>query len=66
MTELEFHNCGNYYGNLKARVHEGQPQWCVEGYSGESWQPIPQYVYDALLRYFLEQLDAHGATKETT
>ena len=59
MTELEFHNCGNYYGNLKARIHKGQPQWCVKDYSGESWQPIPDYVYDALLRYFLE-------TKETT
>lgn len=54
-THMEFNTAGNYYGKLMIRVFQGTPQWCVENYSGEDWRPIPEYLYDALVRFWTDE-----------
>ena len=41
----------NYYGNLNVKVEEGRAYWSIEDYSGFEWQEIPDYLYEALVRF---------------
>jgi len=53
MTKIsrEIGTIGNYYGNLSVRIKNGRPQWSIENYDGHHWEDIPQYLYDALLKF---------------
>lgn len=42
---------GNYYGGLNVRHEDGKYEWSIENYDGESWEEIPKYLYEALIRF---------------
>ena len=42
---------GNYYGGLSLKEDEGKFYWSIEDWSGEDWEEIPKYLYDALLKF---------------
>lgn len=51
---IEIPNTGNYYGSLNIREVEDGWEMCTESYSGFHWNPIPEYLYEALLKYYNE------------
>jgi len=47
----EIGEIGNYYGGLKVKEEDGKFFWSIENWNGDSWNEIPQYLYDALMKY---------------
>lgn len=46
---------GNYYGCLEVTTMGKQYFWCIENWDGKSWEEIPEYLYDALVKYETER-----------
>ena len=44
----------NYYGHLWVREHEGGFEWSLENYDGHHWEPIPEYLYEAIAKWSAE------------
>lgn len=43
---------GNYYGGLRVKKSvSGQAFWSIENWDGEHWEEIPDYLYNALLKF---------------
>ena len=42
---------GNYYGGLSVKTENGRYYWSIEDWDGDEWEEIPQYLYDALVKY---------------
>tara|TARA_R100000700_G_scaffold34644_1_gene42830 strand:+ start:225 stop:452 length:228 start_codon:yes stop_codon:yes gene_type:complete len=54
VERYEFDNASNYYGCLEVRRTELGCEWCVENWNVHHWRPIPEYLFDALKRYWQE------------
>lgn len=46
----------NYYGGLEVKEEGGRFYWAIENHDGHDWEQIPQYLYDALVKYESERL----------
>lgn len=53
-TEISRLN-GNYYGTIYVRQTENGYEACVENWDGFDWQKIPEYLYEALKQFQLEE-----------
>jgi hypothetical protein len=42
---------GNYYGGLFVKQEGDKYYWSIEDWNGHGWQEIPQFLYDALLKF---------------
>jgi hypothetical protein len=42
---------GNHYGGLNIKKVKGQCYWSIENWDGNHWEEIPQYLYDAILKF---------------
>lgn len=40
----------NYYGGLSVKEYNNY-YWSIENYSGHSWEEIPDYLYEALIKF---------------
>ena len=48
------HLIGNYYGTLSVREVNGIVEWGIEDYDGTDFEPIPQYLFEALVKWHEE------------
>ena len=55
MTTHDIGNIGNYYGSLTVREDQGLFFWSIDDCSGHHWEEIPEYLYNALMRYETER-----------
>jgi hypothetical protein len=54
--EIGIGDIGNYYGGLCIKEC-GKFYWGIENYDGTQYKEIPEFLYDALLRYQTEYFD---------
>lgn len=47
---------GNYYGCLSLRKNGNKFEWSIKNYSGDDWDEIPDYLFQALTRFEDERL----------
>ena len=47
----------NYYGALTLRLTASGYEWAIGDIGGLDWQPIPEYLAQALLRFDNEEPD---------
>ncbi len=55
----------NLYGGLRIRSVRLRPQWCIEDSATEpsmAWYPIPEYLFDAVLRFYHEATTSPAST----
>lgn len=45
----------NTYGSLYVRSDGKTYEWGIDDWSGTGWEPIPKYLYDALIKYESER-----------
>jgi len=43
---------GNYYGCLEVSRKDGKYFWSIEDWDGHDWEEIPEYLYNALIKYY--------------
>ena len=48
-------NIGNYYGGLGVKEEDGRYFWGIENWDGYYWEEIPEYLYDALIKFDSEE-----------
>jgi len=53
--EVSIGEIGNYYGGLFVRKNGNKFEWSIENYSGHDWQEIPEYLYEALIKFEKER-----------
>ncbi len=53
---MDIGNIGNYYGGLEVKEEDGKFFWGIENYDGTYFEEIPQYLYDALVKYQNERV----------
>lgn len=41
----------NYYGGLSVKKEWHKFFWSIEDYDGNHWEEIPDFLYDALIKY---------------
>ena len=46
---------GNYYGGLEVKEEDRKFFWGIENWDGTSYEEIPKYLYDALIKYSKSQ-----------
>lgn len=46
---------GNLYGDLNIKVENGTPYWCIDCVNGYDWEQIPEYLYEALIKFNKEK-----------
>lgn len=56
--EVEIGEVGNYYGCLTVKKENGKFYWCVENWDGFHWDEIPEYLYEALMKFERERVEA--------
>jgi hypothetical protein len=44
----------NYYGGLHIKKENDKFWWAIENYTGFNWEEIPEYLYNALMRFHKE------------
>jgi len=49
--ETYINGISNHYGGLKVKIENEKYYWSITNYDGDCWDEIPQYLYDALLKY---------------
>ena len=54
-SQLVVPNTSNYYGGLNIREGGGKYEMSMENYTGFKWTEIPEYLYEALLKYYEEE-----------
>ena len=42
---------GNYYGCLEIVKFDGKFYWTIENWDGCRYEEIPEYLYDALIKF---------------
>lgn len=42
---------GNYYGGLAVRKNGNKFEWGIENWDGTNWEEIPEYLYQALIKF---------------
>ena len=47
----EIGNIGNYYGGLEVKENDGEYSWGIENWDGIHYDRIPEYLYNALMKY---------------
>lgn len=47
----EIGDIGNYYGGLWIKQEDGKYFWAIENWDGMHWEEIPQYLYEALIKF---------------
>lgn len=55
----------NLYGELRIRRVRLRPQWCIEDSATDpsmAWYPIPEYLFDAVLRFYHEATTSPAST----
>lgn len=55
MMEFGVGNIGNYYGGLVVKSENDKYYWSITNYNGDSWEEIPEYLYDALVAFSEEE-----------
>lgn len=40
-----------YFGHLELKKEEGKHYWGLEDYNGTSFKEIPEYLYNAILKF---------------
>lgn len=54
-NQLAIPNTSNYYGSLNICRTGGKYWMSMECYNGFEWTEIPEYLYEALLKYYEEE-----------
>lgn len=54
-NQLVIPNTYNFYGGLNIRKRGGKYEMSMENYDGFEWTEIPEYLYEALLKYYEEE-----------
>lgn len=55
-NQLVIPNTENYYGSLNIRMEGGKYEMSMENCDGfRGWTEIPEYLYEALLKYYEEE-----------
>ena len=49
--EIYIGNIGNYYGGLAIKKENDKYYWTITGYEGDEYEEIPQYLFDALIKF---------------
>lgn len=52
---VEIGDICNCDGSLFVQVSSGQAQWMIDGYDSAGYKPIPEYLYDALMKFESER-----------
>lgn len=52
---IEIGDICNCEGSLFVEVCNGQAQWRIDGYDSAGYKPIPEYLYDALMKFESER-----------
>ncbi len=47
---------GNYYGGLSITIINGKFYWGIGNYDGYSFEEIPDYLFNALMKYENERI----------
>jgi len=42
---------GNYYGGLYVKEQDGRFWWSILNYDGQDWEEIPNWLFDALVKF---------------
>lgn len=51
--QFKMNDIGNYYGGLNIkRDNEGNFWWGIENYDGIRYKPIPESLYNELLKHY--------------
>lgn len=54
MSEKDIGTIGNHYGCLTVKTDGEKFFWGIGNWDGTHWEEIPQYLYDALVKFELE------------
>lgn len=55
MSEKDIGTIGNHYGCLTVKTDGEKFFWGIDNWDGTHWEEIPQYLYDALVKFELER-----------